>query len=308
MFVYILRRLFQAIPVIFGVSLITFFLMIVVPGDPVQRVLGQRASPEAVEELRDRLGLNDPPIEQYTRMMKGILTGDLGRSVITRERVVNEFKARFPVTLRLALLSMVFASAIGVAVGIISALWQNSIGDRIAMFITMIGISVPVFWYALLMILLVIFKWRWVPQTGIGDGSIGFYILPAFVLGTRAAAFIARITRSSMLEIVRQDFIRTARAKGLSERVVIGKHVLRNVMIPVVTVIGLDLASFIDGAYLTEYVFNIPGLGRYGLVSLLNRDLPVMLPLVMYTAVLFIAANLVVDLVYALIDPRIRYD
>jgi peptide/nickel transport system permease protein len=308
MLTFILRRLLQAIPVISGVSFLTFSLMIIVPGDPVQKLLGQRASPETVAELRTRLGLNDPPVEQYLKMMGNIATGDLGRSIITREPVVREFAARLPVTVKLALLSMVFASLIGVAVGIISAVFQNGLLDRAAMFFTLAGISVPVFWYALIMILLVIFNWRWLPQTGIGDGSLKYYLLPAFVLGTRAAAFIARITRSAMLEIIRQDFIRTARSKGVSERVVIYRHALRNVLIPVVTVIGLDLASFIDGAYLTVYVFNIPGLGRYGLVSLLNRDLPVMLPLVIYTALLFIIANLTVDLVYALIDPRIRYD
>jgi peptide/nickel transport system permease protein len=203
---------------------------------------------------------------------------------------------------------MVFASLIGITVGVVSAIYQNSFIDRVAMFLTLTGISVPVFWYALIAILLVIFQWRWVPQTGIGDGSLQYYLLPAFVLGTRAAAFIARITRSSMLEVIRQDYIRTARAKGLKERAVIYKHAFRNVMIPVVTVLGLDLASFIDGAYLTEFVFNIPGLGRYGLVALLNRDLPVMIPLVIYTATLFIIANLLVDLLYAAIDPRIRYD
>jgi peptide/nickel transport system permease protein len=308
MLTFILRRLLQAIPVIIGVSVLTFILMILVPGDPVQKLLGQRASPETVAELRTRLGLNDPPVGQYLKMMGNIVTGDLGRSIITREPVVREFANRLPVTLKLALLSVVFASLIGIAVGIISAVYQNSLLDRIVMFFTLAGISVPVFWYALIMILLVIFQLRWLPQTGLGDGSLKYFILPAFVLGTRAAAFIARITRSAMLEIIRQDFIRTARSKGLSERLVIYKHALRNVMIPVATVIGLDLASFIDGAYLTEYVFNIPGLGRYGLVSLLNRDLPVMLPLVIYTALLFIVANLAVDLIYALIDPRIRYD
>jgi peptide/nickel transport system permease protein len=308
MLTFILRRLLQAIPVIIGVSVLTFILMILVPGDPVQKLLGQRASPETVAELRTRLGLNDPPVGQYLKMMGNIVTGDLGRSIITREPVVREFSNRLPVTLKLAVLSVVFASLIGIAVGIISAVYQNSLLDRIVMFFTLAGISVPVFWYALIMILLVIFQLRWLPQTGLGDGSLKYFILPAFVLGTRAAAFIARITRSAMLEIIRQDFIRTARSKGLSERLVIYKHALRNVMIPVATVIGLDLASFIDGAYLTEYVFNIPGLGRYGLVSLLNRDLPVMLPLVIYTALLFIVANLAVDLIYALIDPRIRYD
>jgi peptide/nickel transport system permease protein len=308
MLTFILRRLLQAIPVIIGVSVLTFILMILVPGDPVQKLLGQRASPETVAELRTRLGLNDPPVGQYLKMMGNIVTGDLGRSIITREPVVREFANRLPVTLRLAVLAVVFASLIGITVGIISAVYQNSLLDRAVMFFTLAGISVPVFWYALIMILLVIFQLRWLPQTGLGDGSLKYYILPAFVLGTRAAAFIARITRSSMLEIIRQDFIRTARSKGLAERLVIYKHALRNVMIPVATVIGLDLASFIDGAYLTEYVFNIPGLGRYGLVSLLNRDLPVMLPLVIYTALLFIVANLAVDLIYALIDPRIRYD
>lgn len=307
MLIYSIKRLLQAIPVVIGVSLLTFILMILAPGDPVQKLLGQRASPESVEELRERLGLNNPPHQQYLKIMGNIVRGDLGRSVITREPVIRELRARFPVTLKLALLAMLFSSVIGVLVGVISAIYQNSLLDRLAMFITLTGISVPVFWYALIAILLVVFQWRWVPQTGIGDGSLKFYLLPAFVLGTRASAFIARITRSAMLEIVRQDFIRTARAKGLSERVVIYKHAFRNVLVPVVTVIGLDLAAFIDGAYLTEYVFNLPGLGRYGLVALLDRDLPVMIPLVIYTAVLFIVANLVVDLLYAAIDPRIRY-
>ncbi len=308
MIVYVIKRLLQAIPVIVGVSVLTFVLMILVPGDPAQKLLGQRASPEAVDELRTRLGLNDPPVQQYLRIMGNIVRGDLGRSMVTRESVINEMRNRFPVTLKLAVLAMTFSTIIGVAVGIVAALNQNRFLDRALMFITLTGISVPVFWYALIAILLVVFQWRWVPQTGIGDGSLQYYLLPAFVLGTRAAAFIARITRSNMLEVIRQDYIRTAHAKGLPERVVTYKHAARNILIPVVTVIGLDLASFIDGAFLTEFVFNIPGLGRYGLTSLLNRDLPVMIPLVIYTATLYIIANLVVDVLYGVIDPRIRYD
>jgi len=306
--VYVVKRLLQAVPVIFGVSVLTFVLMITVPGDPAQKLLGQRASPEAVQELRTRLGLNDPPVQQYLRIMRNVVTGDLGRSIVTRERVLTEIKNRLPVTLKLAVLAMAFSTVVGVGVGVIAALNQNRFLDRFLMFVTLTGISVPVFWYALIAILLVIFKLRWVPQTGIGDGSLQFYLLPAFVLGTRAAAFIARITRSNMLEVIRQDFIRTAHAKGLPERTVTVKHALRNILIPVVTVIGLDLASFIDGAFLTEYVFNIPGMGRYGLGALLDRDLPVMIPLVIYTATLYIVANLVVDLLYGVIDPRIRYD
>ena len=308
MAVYVVKRLLQAVPVIFGVSVLTFVLMITVPGDPAQKLLGQRASPEAVQELRTRLGLNDPPVQQYLRIMRNVVTGDLGRSIVTRERVLTEIKNRLPVTLKLAVLAMAFSTVVGVGVGVIAALNQNRFLDRFLMFVTLTGISVPVFWYALIAILLVIFKLRWVPQTGIGDGSLQFYLLPAFVLGTRAAAFIARITRSNMLEVIRQDFIRTAHAKGLPERTVTVKHALRNILIPVVTVIGLDLASFIDGAFLTEYVFNIPGMGRYGLDSLLDRDLPVMIPLVIYTATLYIVANLVVDVLYGVIDPRIRYD
>jgi len=306
--VYVAKRLLQAIPVLFGVSLLTFIMMIMVPGDPAQKLLGQRASPEAVQELRTRLGLNDPPVQQYVRIMGNIVRGDLGRSVITRERVIDEMKNRFPVTLRLALLAMLFSTVTGVVVGIVAALNQNRFLDRALMFVTLTGISVPVFWYALIAILLVVFQLRWVPQTGIGDGSLAYYWLPAFVLGTRASAFIARITRSAMLEVIRQDYIRTAHAKGLAKRTVTLKHAVRNIAIPVVTVIGLDLASFIDGAFLTEYVFNIPGLGRYGLTALLNRDLPVMIPLVIYTATLYIAANLLVDVLYGVIDPRIRYD
>ena len=308
MAVYVVKRLLQAVPVIFGVSVLTFVPMITVPGDPAQKLLGQRASPEAVQELRTRLGLNDPPVQQYLRIMRNVVTGDLGRSIVTRERVLTEIKNRLPVTLKLAVLAMAFSTVVGVGVGVIAALNQNRFLDRFLMFVTLTGISVPVFWYALIAILLVIFKLRWVPQTGIGDGSLQFYLLPAFVLGTRAAAFIARITRSNMLEVIRQDFIRTAHAKGLPERTVTVKHALRNILIPVVTVIGLDLASFIDGAFLTEYVFNIPGMGRYGLGALLDRDLPVMIPLVIYTATLYIVANLVVDLLYGVIDPRIRYD
>ena len=308
MLVYVAKRLLQAIPVLFGVSLLTFIMMIMVPGDPAQKLLGQRASPEAVQELRTRLGLNDPPVQQYVRIMGNIVRGDLGRSVITRERVIDEMKNRFPVTLRLALLAMLFSTVTGVVVGIVAALNQNRFLDRALMFVTLTGISVPVFWYALIAILLVVFQLRWVPQTGIGDGSLAYYWLPAFVLGTRASAFIARITRSAMLEVIRQDYIRTAHAKGLAKRTVTLKHAVRNIAIPVVTVIGLDLASFIDGAFLTEYVFNIRGLGRYGLTALLNRDLPVMIPLVIYTATLYIAANLLVDVLYGVIDPRIRYD
>ena len=308
MAVYVVKRLFQALPVIIGVSVVTFVLMIFVPGDPAQKLLGQRASPEAVEELRTRLGLSDPPVQQYLRIMRNVVTGDLGRSIVTRERVATEIGNRFPVTLRLAVLAMAFSTVVGVSVGVVSALNQNRFLDRFLMFVTLTGISVPIFWYALIAILLVVFQLRWVPQTGIGDGSLRFFLLPAFVLGTRAAAFIARITRSNMLEVIRQDYIRTAQAKGLPERTITVKHALRNILIPVVTVIGLDLASFIDGAFLTEYVFNIPGMGRYGLESLLDRDLPVMIPLVIYTATLYILANLVVDVLYGVIDPRIRYD
>lgn len=308
MTVYIVKRLLQAIPVIFGVSVLTFVLMILVPGDPAQKLLGQRASPEAVDELRSRLGLSDPPVQQYLRIMGDVITGDLGRSIVTRESVAEEIRNRFPVTLKLALLAMTFSTIIGVTVGIVAALNQNKFLDRFLMFLTLTGISVPIFWYALIAILLVVFQLRWVPQTGIGDGSLQYYLLPAFVLGTRAAAFIARITRSNMLEVIRQDYIRTANAKGLSRATVTVKHAMRNILIPVVTVIGLDLASFIDGAFLTEFVFNIPGMGRYGLDSLLDRDLPVMIPLVIYTATLYIFANLLVDVLYGVIDPRIRYD
>lgn len=308
MLIFILRRLLQAVPVIIGVSLVTFSLMILAPGDPVQRLLGQRASAESVAELRAQMGLDAPPAQQYLTIMGNLVRGDLGRSVITRVPVIEELRARFPVTLKLALLAVVFSSLIGIAVGVVSAIYQNTFLDRAAMFVCLVGISVPVFWYALIAILLVVFQWRWLPQTGLGDGSLRYYLLPAFVMGTRSAAFVARITRSSMLEIIRQDFVRTARAKGLAERAVVFKHAFRNVLVPVVTVIGLDLAAFIDGAYLVEYVFNLPGLGRYGLVALLNRDLPVMVPLVIYTAVLFVLANLIVDLLYAVIDPRIRYE
>ena len=202
MLVYVVKRLFQALPVIFGVSVLTFVLMILVPGDPAQKLLGQRASPDAVQELRTRLGLNDPPVQQYLRIMGDVVTFDLGRSIVTRTSVAEEIRNRFPVTLKLALLAMLFSTVVGVSVGILAALYQNKFLDRFLMFITLTGISVPIFWYALIAILIVIFQLRWVPQTGIGDGSLKFYLLPAFVLGTRAAAFIARITRSDRKSVV----------------------------------------------------------------------------------------------------------
>jgi peptide/nickel transport system permease protein len=308
MLVYVVKRLFQAVPVVIGVSLITFVLMILAPGNPVQKLLGQRASPATVKLLQHELGLDKPPVARYFKVMGDIVSGNLGRSVVTNVPVIKEIKNRFPITLKLALLAMCFSTVFGILVGVVSAVYQNSVIDRAVMFVTLTGISVPIFWYALIMILLVIFRLHWVDQTGIGDGGLKYFLLPAFVLGTRASAFIARITRSTLLEVIRQDFIRTARSKGVQGRSVVFKHALRNALIPVITVIGADLASFIDGAYITEFVFNIPGLGRYTLTALLNRDLPVMLPLVIYSVVLFIVANLLVDLFYAVIDPRIRYD
>ncbi|MCH8068255.1 MAG: ABC transporter permease [Candidatus Marinimicrobia bacterium] len=303
---YFIKRIFQTIPVILGVITLTFILMYIVPGDPVMSMVGERYDEATIQKLREELHLNDPIWMQYFRFLGNLLHGDLGRSFVTFNPVLDDLLARFPYTLTLALSAMIVSIFIGLSVGILSSLKPNSLLDRGTMMFALAGISAPVFWVGLLLILYVSVYLKWLPPTGYG--GIEYLILPAITLGTRSAAFLARMTRATMLDVLQQDYIRTARAKGLPEWKVILKHAFPNTLIPVITIIGVDFGSYLSGAVLTESIFGWPGIGRFALDAILKRDFPVIQGTVLFTALMFISANLIVDLLYGVIDPRIRFE
>jgi peptide/nickel transport system permease protein len=305
---YIIRRLIGAIPVVIGVIAVVFILTTIVPGDPARIMVGQRGNPETIAKIRHEMGLDLPLPVQFLNFMKNVATFDLGKSYRNNMTVVDALVSRMPVTMKLAFFSMMVAVLVGVPLGVISAVKQYSWFDYGAMFIAILGISAPVFWAALLAVVLFCVKLGWIPGTGIGNGELIYYILPSLVLGIRPGALIARLTRSSMLEIVRQDYIRTARAKGVAERVVVMKHAMRNALIPVITIIGIETAGLLSGVVVTEQIFSLPGLGRLSVEALTNRDFPVIRGVVLFMALLFVIANLLVDLSYPLFDPRIKYD
>ncbi len=305
MYQYILRRLLLTIPVVIGVSIIVFGIIRLLPGDPARALAGVQATPEYIEQVRDRYGLNEPIYVQYGKFVAGAVTGDLGTSVFSRRPVTTEISERFPRTLLLASVSLVIATIVGVSAGIISATRRNSVFDNTSMFVALVGVAAPVFWMALMLQLLFSVRLRWLPATGMGGWE--HLVLPSITLGMASAALMARITRSSMLDVLKQDFITTARAKGLAERIVIYKHALKNALIPVVTVMGLQFGILLGGAVLTETVFAWPGVGRLLVDAILRRDYPVVQGTVMLLAFLFVIINLVVDVIYAYLDPRIHY-
>jgi len=303
---YIIRRLLLTIPTIIGIITITFLLMYVVPGDPVRILMGQRGDPETIAMIRKEMGLDDPLMTQYFRFLGNILRGNFGRSYATNREVLPEILSRFPATLKLAFASMVIATVIGLSAGIISATRQYSFFDYSSMVTALMGVSAPVFWVGLLLMWIFGYTLGWLPISGYG--GITYLILPAVTLGVRPAAYIARMTRSGFLEVLRQDYIRTARAKGLSERRVIYVHALRNTLITVVTILGMEFASLLSGAVLTETIFAWPGIGRLSVDAIMKRDHPIVQGTVLFTAIVFIFANLIVDISYAFLDPRIRYE
>jgi len=306
MYKYIFKRLLYLIPVMFGVSLIIFTMMYFTPGDPARILLGEAAPEEQVEALRDQMGLNDPFFVQYGSWLRGIvLEGDVGTSFRTRRDVSDEIMDRFPATLQLATAGAVVSIVLGVPIGIISATRQYSIFDNASMFVALLGVSMPNFWLAMLLILLFAVNLNWLPSSGLNQGFRSL-ILPAFTLGTGSAAIIARMTRSSMLEVIRQDYIRTARAKGQVESKVVNRHALKNALIPILTIIGLQFGGLLGGAVLTETVFSIPGVGRLMVDSISARDFPVVQGGVLFIAVTFSLVNLIVDVLYAFVDPRIK--
>jgi peptide/nickel transport system permease protein len=308
MFSYIVRKMLYAVPVIWGVVTIVFILMTIVPGDPARLMMGQRGDPETLARIRADLGLDLPIHKQYTRFLKDLVRGDLGVSYRNNEKVVDALMTRFGATLKLAFWAMVLAAFLGILAGVVSAVKQYSIFDYSAMFIAISGISAPVFWVGLLLLLIFAYTLHLVPGVGYVPGDWRYFILPVITLGVRPAALIARLTRSCMLEVLTQDYIRTARAKGLRERLVIMRHALKNALIPVVTIIGTQVAELLSGAVLTETIFAWPGVGRLAVEALIARDFPMIRGTVIFMAVIFLVANLIVDISYGFIDPRIRYD
>jgi ABC-type dipeptide/oligopeptide/nickel transport system permease component len=302
---YTIKRIVSLVPVLLGVTLITFILMYIVPGDPVLSMVGERSDQATIDRLRAELHLNDPLYLQYAKYMGNVLQGNLGRSFINQRPVSESIMETFPKTLRLAFSAMLLATLFGVVMGIISAVRPHTFWDRFLMLLTLGGISVPVFWLALILIWVVAVYLQWLPPSGYGGGNIKYLVLPALALGTQSAAFIARITRAYMLEILSQTFIVTARAKGVHRFWVINKHALRNVLIPVITIIGTEFGNYLSGSVLTESIFGWPGLGRFTLEAILKRDFPVIQGAVLYMAIVFVLVNLAVDLLYGYLDPRV---
>ncbi|MFN2340536.1 MAG: ABC transporter permease [Halanaerobium sp.] len=333
MFSYILRRILILIPLLLAISIVVFFMIHLIPGDPVQIMLGDKGSEEDVARLRSELGFDQPLHIQYLKFLGNLLQGDLGRSIRNRNPVIYEIRASFPATIELTVLSMIFASFIGIAAGIVSAIKQYSLVDNLTMVGALLGISMPVFWVGMMLMLIFGSRLGWLPISGrisrVTDlevltnfyildsiitqnwaalrSTISHLILPAITLATIPVAMIARMTRSTTLEVLNQDYIRTARAKGLSEKVVILKHVLKNALIPVVTIIGLQFGSFLGGAVLTETVFARAGVGRLLINGILGRDFPVIQGAVIVIASFFVFINLIVDILYSYLDPRIHY-
>ena len=330
---YILRRLLMLIPVLIGMSLITFSIIHLIPGNPAQTMLGEKATPEAIADLEEKLGLNEPLLVQYVTYVKGLVQGDLGTSIRTKTAISEEMIPYLAATIELTIFAMLIAIVIGVNAGIISAWKQNSWFDYTSMLIALIGVSMPIFWLALMQQWIFSQELGWLPAFGrmnprdpvevvthfylidtLISGrldqfwtSIKHLILPATALGTIPMAIIARMTRSSMLEVLRSDYIRTAKAKGAHQFLIIYKHGLKNALIPVITVVGLQMGTLLGGAIITETIFSWPGMGRYIFEAIGNRDYPVIQSGILTVATIFVIVNLIVDLLYAYVDPRINY-
>ena len=304
MWKYILKRLVALIPVIVGVTLIVYFIMSLAPGDPATTILGDQATPEAIAKLREEMGLNDPIIVQYARYMFNLCKGDMGTSYKTKKPVSIEVFSRFPATAKLSVISILISTVIAIPLGMLAAVKQNSFFDGFSMILALLGISMPIFWFGVLEQLLFSLKLGWLPSSG--NDYWYSIILPAVALGLHNIASTARITRSSMLETIRQDYIRTARAKGVPYSTVIKKHALRNALLPTVTVLGIQIGELLGGSTLTETVFAWPGMGRFMVASISGRDIPSVLGCIIIFTVCFSVCNLIVDLLYGFIDPRIK--
>ncbi len=300
------RRLLLAIPTLAGVLIVVFLLLYVAPGDPVMAMVGERADPETIARLRAELRLDDPITTQFAHYAGGVVRGDLGRSYITGRPILDDLLERFPKTLQLAGAAMLLAAVCGITLGVLAARRPGGWTDRLSLGLAYLGISFPVYWIGLILIVVFAVSLRWLPPSGYGRPE--HLILPALALGMRSIAFLARVTRSAMIEALGSDYSRTARAKGLRERTVILAHALRNALIPVITVLGLDFGAYLTGSILTETIFSWPGLGRYVVNAIARRDLPGVQGAVLFMSAVFVLVNLITDLAYAKADPRVRYD
>jgi len=311
---YLFKRIIVLLLTLVIVSITIFAVLMVIPGDPAQIILGIHATPETLQELRHKLGLDQPVVFQYFIYMKNLIMGDLGRSITYDVPIHSLILSRLQVTIPLAILSMIFAVFISIPMGAYSALHRNQVGDYGIMVFSQIGLAVPAFWAGILLILLFAVTLHWFPAGGFPSWgaepvkALKSLLLPAFSLGFVRAAVLTRMTRSSMLEILGEDYIRTARSKGLSERIVIYKHAFRNAIIPVVTIVGLQTGDLLAGAIIIENVFHLPGVGRLVFEAIGQRDLPIVQGVVLFIAVLIVVINFMTDIAYAYLDPRIRYD
>jgi ABC-type dipeptide/oligopeptide/nickel transport system permease component len=310
---YLLRRLLAAVPVLLGVSILVFSMLHLTPGDPVVLMLSggggsgasQGASAEAIERLRRELGLDQPVWMQYLRWIGNALRGDLGRSIWSNQRVTEMIVAQLGSTFQLTIAGLGLAVVLGVLLGVIAAMRAHSWLDSAIMAVASLGVSMPAFWLGLILIFIFSLRLGWFPATG--AGGLNRLILPAAVLGLEASAIIARLVRSSMLEVMRQEYVTTARAKGLSERVVVLRHALRNALVPVVTVVGLQFGAVLSGTVVLETVFARQGIGRLAITAINGKDFPLVQGIVLFVAIVYVFVNLAVDLLYGFIDPRIRY-
>jgi ABC-type dipeptide/oligopeptide/nickel transport system permease component len=305
LFAFIVRRLVLSIPTLLGVMVVVFLLLYVAPGDPVQDMVGERADAETIARLRKELHLDEPVLKQFALYTGGVLRGDLGRSYITQRPIIQDIRERFPKTLLLAGSAMLLASVLGITIGVLSSRNPGGWFDRMSLGLAYLGISFPVYWVGLILILIFAVTLKWLPPSGYGGWE--YLILPALALGSRSIAFLARVTRSAMLDVLHSDFVRTARAKGLKEQVVVMRHALRNALIPIVTVLGLDFGYYLTGSILTETIFSWPGIGRYVVNAIARRDLPAISGTVLFLSFVFVMVNLLTDLAYAKADPRVAY-
>jgi peptide/nickel transport system permease protein len=331
---YITSRLLMLIPVLIGVSILAFSLIHLVPGDPARSILGEKATADQLEALRNELGLNDPYVMQYGRFLGHILQGDLGKSIQSKESIGVELIEKLPATIELAIFAMIIAIIVGVLAGVIAAVKQYSWFDHLSMTVSLFGVSLPIFWLGLMMIWIFSVTFNILPPSGRLTSGIelntitNFYILdsiltgnwlafkdaflhllmPGIALATIPMAIIARMTRSSMLEVMRQDYIRTANAKGLRKSIIVFQHALKNASLPVLTVVGLQFGLLLGGAVLTESIFSWPGVGRYVYLAVLGRDYPVVQSTILVIAAIFVLVNLITDILYKYLDPRIKFE
>jgi peptide/nickel transport system permease protein len=303
---FIIKRFLISVPVLIGVALVLFLLLNVMPGDPVTLMMGEHIKPALIESFRARMHLDDPVLVRFVRYIANALRGDFGVSYKLQRDVSGLIGQAFPHTIKLTAYAAIVAWLIGIPAGIVSAVRQNTIIDRLFMGFSLMGVSLPVFWAGLLMQFVFAYKLGWLPTTGYY--SMEYFIMPAIVLGWNSAGTVARLTRSNLLEVMRSDFIRTARAKGASENVVIVSHAMKNAMLPVVTVMAMQVATLLGGAVMTESVFGIPGLGRAAIAAIADRDMPMLQGTILFTTAIVIIGNLCADILYAFLDPRIRVE